>query len=444
MPILSTITGDTMAFRNKEIETMPREELQKLQLSLLKKQVRTMYDSSEFFHNKMKGAGLTPDDIKDFDDFRKIPFMKKTDLRDNYPDKLFVKPYEEIVRVHVSSGTTGRPTIVGYTQKDLDDWSECLARGMIAFGMTKKDMLQNFHGYGLFTGGLGVHYGAERIGATVLPIGTGNTDRQIQMMHDLPVTVVAGTPSYMFHIADICESRNINIHQDTKVRLAIAGGEPWSESMRKKLQDRTGMKVHNCYGASEFYGPCFLECDQQCGSHVWADYCYIEILDKNGEICADGEEGDLVVTMLQKEAFPLIRYKIGDVTSLTWEKCACGRTHPRIGRISGRSDDMLVVRGINVFPSQIEAVVGEFKFLSPFYHITLTNANYMDDIVIEIEMEEKCLTDDMTELTSMTKQVESRLKDILNLKTNVKLVLPGALERFEGKAKHVTDKRNYD
>lgn len=444
MPILSTITGDTMAFRNKEIETMPREELQKLQLSLLKKQVRTMYDSSEFFHNKMKEAGLTPDDIKDFDDFRKVPFMKKTDLRDNYPDKLFVKPYEEIVRVHVSSGTTGRPTIVGYTQKDLDDWSECLARGMIAFGMTKKDMLQNFHGYGLFTGGLGVHYGAERIGATVLPIGTGNTDRQIQMMHDLPVTVVAGTPSYMFHIADICESRNINIHQDTKVRLAIAGGEPWSESMRKKLQDRTGMKVHNCYGASEFYGPCFLECDQQCGSHVWADYCYIEILDKNGEICADGEEGDLVVTMLQKEAFPLIRYKIGDVTSLTWEKCACGRTHPRIGRISGRSDDMLVVRGINVFPSQIEAVVGEFKFLSPFYHITLTNANYMDDIVIEIEMEEKCLTDDMTELTSMTKQVESRLKDILNLKTNVKLVLPGALERFEGKAKHVTDKRNYD
>jgi len=433
-----------MAFRNKEIETMPREELQKLQLSLLRKQVRTMYDSSQFFHDKMKEVGLTPDDIKSFEDFRKVPFMKKTDLRDNYPDKLFVKPYEDLVRVHVSSGTTGRPTIVSYTQKDLDDWSECLARGMVSFGMTRKDMLQNFHGYGLFTGGLGVHYGAERIGATVLPIGTGNTDRQIQMMQDLPITVIAGTPSYMFHVADVCESRGISINRDTKVRLAIAGGEPWSESMRKKLQDRTHVKVHNCYGASEFYGPCFLECDHQCGSHVWADYCYMEILDKNGEPCADGEEGDLVVTMLQKEAFPLIRYRIGDVTSLTWEKCGCGRTHPRIGRISGRSDDMLVIRGINVFPSQVEAVIGEFKFLSPFYHITLTNMNYMDDIVIEIELEEKYLTDDMVELNTMSKQVESRLKDILNLKTSVKLVLPGTLERFEGKAKHVTDKRSYD
>ncbi|MFA6952594.1 MAG: AMP-binding protein, partial [Candidatus Methanomethylophilaceae archaeon] len=315
---------------------------------------------------------------------------------------------------------------------------------MVAFGMSRKDMLQNFHGYGLFTGGLGVHYGAERIGATVLPIGTGNTKRQIQMMQDLPVTVIAGTPSYMFHIADVCESQGVDLRKDTKVRLAIAGGEPWSESMRRKLQDRTGIKVHNCYGASEIYGPSFLECDKQCGSHVWADYCYMEILDKDGEPCADGEEGDLVITMLQKEAFPLIRYKIGDVTSLTWEKCECGRTHPRLGRITGRSDDMLVVRGINVFPSQIEAVIGEFDFLSPFYHIILTNENYMDDMVVEIELEERSLTDNMTELAKMTKITEARLKDILNLKTTVKLMLPGTLKRFEGKANHVTDKRNYD
>ncbi len=433
-----------MAFRNEKIETMPRGELQKLQLELLRKEVRVMYDSSPFFHANMRAAGLLPDDIKDFDAFRKVPLMKKSDLRDNYPDKLFVRPYDDLVRLHVSSGTSGIPTVVGYTKKDLDDWSECLARGMVAFGMTHRDVMQNYHGYGLFTGGLGVHYGAERIGATVIPTSTGNTARQIQLMKDLPVTVVAGTPSYTFHIADVCESMGVDIRRDTKVRLGIAGGEPWSESMRRKLQDRTGIRVHNCYGASEYYGPAFLECDKQCGSHIWADYCYMETLDKNGEPCADGEEGDLVVTMLQKEAFPLIRYKIGDITSLTWEKCACGRTHPRIGRITGRSDDMLIIRGINVFPSQIESVIGEFPFLNTFYHITLSNENYMDDIIIEIELNENALTEDMTELNAMTKSVESRLKDVLNLKSKVKLMLPGTLARFEGKAKHVTDNRKYD
>ena len=334
-----------MAFWNKEIETMPREELEKLQLKLLRAKLREMYDKSPFIHEKMRSVNLLPEDVDSFDKFRQVPFMKKTDLRDNYPDKLFVRPYDELVRVHVSSGTTGKPTVVGYTQGDLDNWTESLARGMTSFGMGKKDMLQNFHGYGLFTGGLGVHYGAERIGATVLPIGTGNTARQIQLMQDLPVTTWAGTPSYMFHIADVCDQQGIDIQRDTKVRLAIAGGEPWSESMRKKLQDRTGVRVHNCYGASEFYGPMFLECEKQNGLHIWADLCYMEILDKNGDPCADGERGEIVVTMLQKEAFPLIRYKIGDISALDWEPCECGRTHPRLMRISGRTDDMLVVRG---------------------------------------------------------------------------------------------------
>lgn len=433
-----------MGYRNEEIETMPREELQRMQLSLLQRQVRTMYDASAVFRGRMEEAGLTPDDITGFEEFRKVPFMNKADLRDFYPDRLFVKPYEELVRVHVSSGTTGLATVVGYTKKDLEDWSECLARGMVSFGMSDRDMLQNFHGYGLFTGGLGVHYGAERIGATVLPIGTGNTDRQIRMMLDLPVTAVAGTPSYMFHIADVCESRGIDMRRDTKVRLAIAGGEPWSDSMRRKLQDRTGMRVHNCYGASELYGPCFLECREQCGAHVWADYCYMEILDRDGNPCADGEEGEMVVTMLQKEAFPLIRYRIGDVTSLTWERCACGRTHPRMGRITGRADDMLIVRGVNVFPSQIESVIGEFAFLSPFYHITLTNEDYMDEMVVSIEVEERHLTDDMIRMAEMKRQVEDRLKSVLNIKTAVKLELPGALARYEGKAQHVTDNRSYE
>ncbi|HKM13372.1 MAG TPA: AMP-binding protein, partial [Candidatus Methanomethylophilaceae archaeon] len=346
--------------------------------------------------------------------------------------------------VHVSSGTTGNPTIVGYTQQDLEDWAESLNRGMTSFGMNKDDMLQNFHGYGLFTGGLGVHYAAERMGVTVLPIGTGNTERQIKMMQDLPITTFAGTPSYMFHIADVCDKKNVDIRKDTKVKYAIAGGEPWSESMRQKLQERTGIKVHNCYGASEFYGPMFLECEKQSGLHIWADLAYIEILDENGEPCADGERGEMVVTMLKKEAFPLIRYKIGDISAITWEKCECGRTHPRLMRISGRTDDMLIVRGVNVFPSQIEGVIGEFDFLAPFYKITLTNENFMDNIIVEVEIAEDALTEDTVSIDRMTRSVSTRLKDILNISATVRIVLPGTLERFEGKGKHVNDMRKYE
>jgi phenylacetate-CoA ligase len=433
-----------MEFRDKRMETMERAELEKLQLSLLKKLVHDMYASSPFIHERMRAAGVLPDDIETFDDYRRMPFMKKADLRENYPDKLFVRPYDDLVRVHVSSGTTGKPTVVGYTKNDLENWSESLARGMVSFGMSKKDMIQNSHGYGLFTGGLGVHYGAEKMGATVLPTSTGNTARQIQLLKDLPVTCIAGTPSYIFHIADICDQEGIDIRKETKLKYGICGGEPWSESMRAKLQDRTGIRAHNCYGASEFYGPMFLECEEQAGVHVWADLCYIEILDKDGEPCAEGERGEVVVTMLKKEAFPLIRYKIGDISSLSWEKCECGRTHPRLARLSGRTDDMLVVRGINVFPSQIESVIGEMPFLSTFYHLILTNEGYMDNLIVECELNENSLTDDMVVLNSMSSQLASRLKEVLNIKATVKLMLPGSLQRFDGKACHVTDNRKYD
>lgn len=435
---------DIMTFRNEELETMPTEDLKAMQFDLLRNEIRMMYESSEFFRQKMKSVNLTPDDIVDMKTFRKIPYMVKNDLRENYPDKLFVRPYEDIVRIHVSSGTSGRPTVVGYTQKDLDNWTESLARGLVSFGVGPKDVFQNMHGYGLFTGGLGAHYAAERAGATVVPTGVGNTDRQIQLMQDLPITCLAGTPSYMFHIADVCDQKGIDIRKDTKVRMALAGGEPWSESMRRKLYDRTGIRAHNCYGASEFYGPMFVECEKQCGAHVWADLALIEILDENGEPVEDGESGEVVVTMLQKEAFPLIRYKIGDISTLTWEKCSCGRTHPRLGRITGRSDDMIVVRGINVFPSQIESVIGEMNFLAPFYHITLTNENYMDKMVIDVEFTNDALTEDMVKINEMTQQVQVRLKEILNLKAVVKINLPGTVERFEGKAKHVTDNRSWE
>ncbi|MBE6516959.1 MAG: phenylacetate--CoA ligase [Thermoplasmata archaeon] len=433
-----------MAFFNEEIETMPTDQLKEMQLKLLQELVKNTYRDSGFYRKKMDDAGVKPEDIKTLDDIRKLPFMKKTDLRDNYPDKLFTRPYDELVRVHVSSGTTGKPTVVGYTQNDLDMWAESLGRGMMSFGMSNKDMLQNSHGYGLFTGGIGVHDAATKIGATVLPTSTGNTNRQIELMCDLPVTTIAGTPSYLFHIADTCDQKGIDIKKDTKLRKAIAGGEPWSESMREKLQKRTGIKVFNCYGASEFNGPMFLECEEQAGFHIWADFTLIEILDENDEPVKEGERGAIVVTMLQKEAFPLIRYKIGDISSLVWEKCKCGRTHPRLQRLSGRTDDMLVVRGINVFPSQIEAVLGEMPFLSPFYHLTLDNENYMDRLVIEAELNEESLTEDMVELAKMSSALDRRLKEVLNIKAEVKLVLPGTLQRFEGKAKHVTDNRNYD
>lgn len=433
-----------MTYWNEKIETMPKEDLKAMQLELLKELVKNTYRDSKFYRERMDAAGVKPEDIKTLDDIRKLPFMKKTDLRDNYPDKLFVRPYDDLVRIHVSSGTTGKPTVVGYTRNDLDNWAESLDRGMVSFGMSKSDMLQNAHGYGLFTGGIGVHDAATRLGATVLPISTGNTNRQIDLMCDLPVTAIAGTPSYLFHIADTCDERGIDIRKDTKLRLAIAGGEPWSESMRKKLQDRTGIRVHNCYGASEFYGPMFLECKEQCGVHVWADLALIEILDDNDNPVPDGQKGNVVATMLKKEAFPLIRYRIGDITSITWERCKCGRTHPRLDRITGRSDDMLVVKGINVFPSQIEAVIGEMPFLSPFYMITLDNKNYSDHMLVEVELNENSLTDDTTELAKMAKKLDSRLKEVLNIKAEVRLALPKTLQRFEGKSKHVIDNRSYE
>ena len=433
-----------MVYWNEKIETMPKEELQAMQLELLQKLVKNTYRDSKFYRERMDAAGVKPEDIKTLDDIRKLPFMKKTDLRDNYPDKLFVRPYSELVRIHVSSGTTGKPTVVGYTAKDLENWQESLDRGMMSFGMTKDDMIENAHGYGLFTGGLGVHDAATRMGVTVLPTSTGNTNRQIDLMMDLPVTAIAGTPSYLFHIADTCDQRGIDIRKDTKLRKAIAGGEPWSESMRQKLQERTGIRVHNCYGASEFYGPMFLECSEQCGVHVWADLCLMEVLHDDGTPCKDGEKGNIVVTMLQKEAFPLIRYRIGDISSITWEKCKCGRTHPRLDRISGRADDMLVVKGINVFPSQIEAVIGEMPFLSPFYMITLTNENYSDHMIVEVELNESALTEDTRELAEMAKKLDVRLKEILNIKAEVKLALPKTLPRFEGKSKHVIDNRSYE
>jgi len=433
-----------MEYWNKEMECASRSDIEKFQLKALKKLVTETYSSSPFYNKKMKELNVHPSDITSLKDISRLPAMKKHDLRDNYPDKLFVRPQSDIIRYHVSSGTTGKPTVVGYTRNDIENWSNSLARAFTSFGLGKNDVIQVSNGYGLFSGGLGMHYGAEKLGASALPASTGNTNRQIELMMDLPVTAIACTPSYMFHIADECDKMGIDLRKDTKLRAGILGAEPWSESMRQKLQDRTGIAAQNCYGASELSGPMFTECSEQTGIHIWGDLCYVEIVDKNGDPCAEGERGEMILTMLQKEAFPLIRYRIGDISSLEWEKCACGRTHPRLQRLTGRTDDMLIVRGINVFPSQVEDVIGEMEFVAPFYHITVDATNYMDRMALEVELNEDFLTDDMNVLNKMSRRLDQRLKEVLNIKVDVKLVLPGTMKRYEGKAKHVTDNRTYD
>ena len=431
-------------FWNPKIECMPKEELKALQYRELKQLVNNLYSFNKFYHDRMVEHKVHPDDITCLEDIAKLPFMYKQDLRDNYPTKMFTVPNNEIVRYHVSSGTTGKPTLVGYTQNDLDYWTEALARSFTSIGIGPDDTMQVSYGYGLFTGGLGAHYGAEKVGATVLPASTGNTERQVELIQDLGVTAIACTPSYMIHLLDTAKSMGVDIQRDTKLRKAVLGAEPWSESMRQHIESY-GIKAYDIYGTSEQAGPMFTECEERNGIHICGDIMLVEIIDPDsGEVLEEGEKGEMVVTMLKKEAMPMIRYRIKDITMLMEGECACGRTSPRIARISGRTDDMLIVRGINVFPSQIESVIGEMPFLSPFYHITLTNENYMDNMVVEVELNESSLTEDMVELNRMTQRLSSRMKEVLNIKSDVRLVLPGTLQRFEGKANHVTDNRKYD
>nr|MBP8685467.1 phenylacetate--CoA ligase [Methanomassiliicoccales archaeon] len=329
------------------IEVMPIPELKALQLKRLKMLVYKLYTFSPLYRQRMREAGVTPEDVQGLDDVRRLPFMTKRDLRDSYPDKLFLASPREVVRYHASSGTTGKPTIVGYTRNDIDSWSESVARGLVSAGVGPDDVLQVCYTYGLFSGGLGLHYGAEKVGAAVVPASTGNTERQIDLIRDLNVTVIASTPSYLLHIGEVAERMGVSIERDTQLRLGILGAEPWSDRMRDRIHERLGIKAVDIYGTSELSGPLWCECSEQKGMHVWGDMTLVEVLDPaTGEPVPPGEKGELVVTMLEKEAFPIVRYRTGDVTTLTEEVCACGRTHPRIGRIQGRVDDMIVVRGI--------------------------------------------------------------------------------------------------
>ncbi|MDY0293955.1 MAG: phenylacetate--CoA ligase [Candidatus Methanomethylophilaceae archaeon] len=427
---------------NRKIECMPREELKELQFTRLKTLVDNLYSNNRFYHDKMKAAGVLPGDLTRMEDISKLPFMHKQDLRDNYPAGMFTVPATDMVRYHVSSGTTGKPTLVGYTKNDLDYWTEALARSLTSIGITADDTMQVSYGYGLFTGGLGLHYGAERVGATVLPSGTGSTERQLELMIDLGVTAIACTPSYMIHMIDVADRIGVDFRRDTKLRRAVLGAEPWTEGMRQRIESRAGIQAYDIYGTSEMAGPMFTECEERKGIHVSGDLAYVEIIDpETGESLGPGQKGEMVVTMLTKEAMPLIRYRIRDLTTLMDEECECGRTSPRIERISGRSDDMLIIRGINVFPSQIEYTLMRIPEVGDQYMILVDREGALDTLTIQVEIRNEAFSDRVEDMISLKRRIESEIKKYLNIGANVELKDQGSLPRFEGKAKRVVDRR---
>jgi phenylacetate-CoA ligase len=424
------------------MEEMPKAELQALQFKHLKTLVYRLYSFSPFYHARMKAANVHPDDIRSLDDIVKLPYMYKKDLRDNYPDKLFVGSQDELVRYHVSSGTTGKPTVVGYTQNDLNHWATSVARALSSIGLGRKDVIQVSYGYGLFTGGLGIHYGAERIGATVVPASVGNTERQIELIQDLKVTTICCTPSYMLHLAETANKMGVELAKDTRLRTAVLGAEPWSEKMRRRIQEMTGIRAYDIYGTSELSGPMFTECTEQNGIHIWGDLAYVEVLDpQTGEQLGPGEKGELVITMLQKEALPIIRYRVGDITSYDDSVCACGRAHVRISRITGRVDDMLIIRGINVFPSQVEHTLLGIPELGEHFQIVVEREGALDTMLVRVELKPTAFSDKINDLMTLRNKVSRALRNSLNVAADVELLGPGTLTRYEGKAKRVVDKR---
>ena len=429
-------------FYDEKIETMPVEELKKLQLAKLKKAVEYAYNNSKFYKNMFDRSGLKPSDIQTLEDIRKIPFTVKTDLRDNYPYGLNAVPMEDIARIHASSGTSGKPTVVTYTKNDLEMWSECMARLITMAGVTKKDIVQISFGYGLFTGALGLHQGMEKVGATVIPASSGNTERQIMLLKDLGATVLVATPSYALYIAEMIEKMGLDIN-DFKLRVGLFGSEASSVEMHNELERRLHVLSTDNYGLSEIIGPGVAgECTYKQGLHVNEDYFYIEILNpETFEPVPDGEYGELVITALSKEAMPILRYRTKDITRIIPGTCPCKRTMRRLDKFQGRTDDMLVIRGVNVFPSQIEGVLMNIPEVGSSYEIVVTRENYMDKLEVSVEVADSGLLDNYKKLEELRAKIRHNLKTVLQIDAAVKLVEPLTLKRFEGKAKRVTDLR---
>ncbi len=431
-----------MAFHQEAIETMPRAELEALQSERLVAQVARMYENVPLFRKRMDAKGLTPADVHGIEDLHKLPFAYKQDLRDEYPYGLFARPMNEIVRVHASSGTTGKQIVVGYTQKDLDDWADCVARMFVGLDLSAEDFIQVSYGYGLFTGGLGAHGGAERIGATVIPTSAGNTARQIQTMVDFGSTALCCTPYYALYLGEsIADAGQTD---QLKLKAGIFGAEPWTEDMRHAIEEKLKLKAYDIYGLSEILGPGVSgECKEQAGMHVWEDMFIPEIIDPDtGEVLPAGEKGELVFTTIMKEGFPLIRYRTRDICSLNYEPCACGRTHVRMAKPTGRSDDMLIIRGVNVFPSQIEEVLlrvgGD---ITPNYQIIVDRVNNVDTLDVNVEMSAQFMADDVKTIAKLERDIVRQLRDMLGIGADVHLVNPKSIIRSEGKAVRTIDKR---
>ncbi len=431
-----------MAFHQEAIETMPRPELEKLQSERLVAQVARMYENVPLFRKRMEEKGLTPSDIHGIEDLSKLPFAYKQDLRDEYPYGLFASPLKDIKRIHASSGTTGKQIVVGYTQKDLDDWSDCVARMMVGLDLTDEDFIQVSYGYGLFTGGLGAHGGAERIGATVIPTSSGNTARQIQTMVDFGSTALCCTPSYALFLGEAAAEAGQT--EKLQLKAGIFGAEPWTEDMRLAIEEKLKLKAYDIYGLSEIMGPGVSgECKEQAGMHVWEDMFIPEIIDPDtGEVLPAGSKGELVFTTLCKEGFPVIRYRTRDICSLNYEPCACGRTHVRMAKPTGRSDDMLIIRGVNVFPSQIEEVLLRIGGdVTPNYQIIVDRVNNVDTLDINVEMSQQFMADDVKSIAKLEKEIVHQLRNVLGIGADVHLVNPKSIIRSEGKAVRAIDKR---
>ncbi len=429
-------------FPEMALDFMPAEKLREVQLQRLQAIVKLAFDKVPLFRSRMDEKGLTPHDIKKLDDIQKLPFSMKKDLRDTYPYGLFAVEMKDVVRLHASSGTTGKPIVVGYTQQDMDVWAEVIKRGLLATGFRRNDIVQNCYGYGLFTGGLGVHGGLEALGATVIPISGGNTERQIMVMKDFEVTAIAGTPSYFVHIIDVAEKMGIDF-RNLKIKRGLFGAEPWSDGMRQYIEEKTGIKAYDVYGLSEIIGPGVgCECECQNGIHIFEDHFYPEIIDPETlESLPDGEEGELVITTLSKQAMPTIRYRTRDLTTIEVTQCECGRTIRRIRRIGRRTDDMFIIRGVNIFPSQIETALLRAEKALPHYQIVLDNKGNMDTLEIKVEISRDMVSDSIGAMENITKRLKHSVEQILGISVTITLCEPGVIPRSEGKAKRVLDNR---
>ena len=430
---------------NTNKECMSHEQRRAMQGGRLHSIVEYVYHNVPFYREKLQALDIRPDDITSIDDITKLPFTTKQDLRDNYPFGLQAAPQSEIIRIHASSGTTGNPTIVGYTRKDVGVWSECMARCLTSYGITRDDIFSVAYGYGLFTGGLGVHYGVENLGAAVLPASTGNTEKHVRLLRDLGVTGIACTPSYALHLAETMERMGVD-RSEIKLRVGAFGAEPWTENMRREIEERLGLKAYNLYGLSEIMGPCVsYECSEQNGSHINEDHYFPEIVDPvTLEPLPAGQTGELVFTTLTKEGMPLLRYRTRDLCSLLPGECACGRTSVRMGKIMGRSDDMLIVRGINVFPSQVESVILSMPECAPHYLIIVDRQGNLDTMTVQVEMRQEYFAqgfDTFDPIFKLEHDLASKLRSVLSISAKVEVKQPGTLERSEGKSKFVIDKR---